>query len=121
MHALGQRHRYLVVLPRGKGNVFLSWRLLSTDRPLALFHVERRGDEGWQRVTSEPIGDSTNFLDRAPLARGYEYRVIAADGSLGGFGPGLPAKRLLLGLEGSTGRKETGRRTGPVQMPARRR
>ncbi|MCM2255742.1 MAG: methylated-DNA--[protein]-cysteine S-methyltransferase [Vicinamibacteria bacterium] len=35
------------------------------------------------------------------------HRVIGADGSLTGFGGGLPAKRLLLDLEGALPRNDT--------------
>lgn len=44
------------------------------------------------------------------------HRVIGADGSLTGFGGGLPAKRLLLELEGALPRE----RARPVQADATR-
>ena len=83
MNSTLQQHRYLVALPRGEGRVFLSWRLLSTDRPDTPFHLERRcrRDEAWQRMTSEPILESTNFLDVTPEAGEYQYRIIAAAGT----------------------------------------
>ena len=64
--------------------MFLSWRLLADDDPLAPFDVERRVGEGdnWQRITPEPITDSTNFLDEAPQDRKYQYRITVPDGGV---------------------------------------
>ena len=75
------QHRYLVALPRGDRQVFLSWRLLSSDAPDTPFHVERRTNGDWQRVTPDPVLDSTNFLDLAPDAGACTYRVLALDGT----------------------------------------
>ncbi len=74
-------YRFLVALPQGERRVFLAWRLLAADAPDTPFHIERRRGPGdaWHRVTGKPIVDSTNFVDRAPEARVYQYRVIAAD------------------------------------------
>jgi len=83
MNSTLQQHRYLVALPRGEGKVFLSWRLLPADRLDMPFHIGRRRgrDDKWQRVTSEPILDSTNFVDMTPESGEYQYRIIAADGT----------------------------------------
>ena len=54
-----EQHRYLVALPRGDRKVFLAWRLLASDQPDAPFHVERRSGDAWQRLTPDPILDST--------------------------------------------------------------
>ena len=55
-----ERSRYLVSLPRGNRQVFLSWRLLEDDASDLGFHVERRlpGDR-WQVLSSDPITHST--------------------------------------------------------------
>ena len=76
------KQRYLVALPRGEGAVFLAWRLLATDAPDTPFLVERRLPEAgtWQPVTTGPITASTNYLDQAPTADRYQYRVKAVDG-----------------------------------------
>jgi len=76
-------HRYLVALPRGEKKVFLSWRLLSTDKTDTPFHIERKSThtELWQRVTSQPIVDSTNFLDITPKPGRYQYRIITVEGT----------------------------------------
>jgi len=82
MSANRQEHRYLLALPRGQGRVFLSWRLLGQDAPDAGFHVQRRRGEGdqWRQVSTSPIVDSTNFLDRPPEPQKYQYRVVTSDG-----------------------------------------
>jgi hypothetical protein len=73
-------HRYLLALPRGDRKVFLSWRLRKGERRDLAFHVERRGEgEAWERVSAAPITDSTTFVDQAPEARAYDYRVVAGD------------------------------------------
>ncbi len=77
-----EEQRFVAVLPRGNGEVFLSWRLLAEDAPDVGFHVERRraGGGPWQRVTSAPIVESTNFLDATPEPGAHEYRVLDANG-----------------------------------------
>lgn len=70
--------RYLLALPRGKGRVFLAWRLLKDDALNLAFDIERRlpGDQ-WQVMSSSPVTDSTNFLDETPNEMTYKYRVVA--------------------------------------------
>lgn len=48
--------------------MLLAWRLLASDRPDAVFWVERRRGEGepWRRTASQAITDSTTLLDVAP-------------------------------------------------------
>ncbi len=70
-------YRYLLALPRGGRKVFLSWRLLETDAPDTPFHIERQENNIWERITHNPITDSTNFLDKTPSSSIYKYRVIA--------------------------------------------
>ena len=83
MASTQETHRFLVALPRGEKDVFLAWRLLTEDAPMTAFHIERRRSksDAWERVTAQPISDSTNFIDSTPQATTYEYRVIAADES----------------------------------------
>ncbi|MBT5828636.1 MAG: hypothetical protein HOH77_00465, partial [Candidatus Latescibacteria bacterium] len=57
-------HRYLVALPRGNQQVFLSWRLLASDAPDASFFIERLDDTTWTRVHQTPVVDTTSFLDQ---------------------------------------------------------
>ena len=73
-----EQYRYLLALPRGDRKVFLSWRLLPSDAPDAPFYVERRAEGEWQRVTDAPVVDATSFLDQAPAAAVYDYRVVTA-------------------------------------------
>ena len=70
-------HRFLVGLPRGGGSVSLSWRLLPSDAPGVGFHVERDGE----RITAEPITDSTTWLDPSAAGRERTYRIHAVGGS----------------------------------------
>jgi len=72
--------RYLLALPRGKGRVFLAWRLLESDPPDLAFEVERRRPgQSWERASDAPITDSTNYLDHAPERTVYQYRVVALE------------------------------------------
>ena len=73
-------HRYLLGLPRGDRQVFLSWRLLPSDAPDTPFHVERRDGGSWTRVTEEPVSDGTSYLELAPAPTSQAYRVVGADG-----------------------------------------
>ncbi len=81
MHRVQQQFRFLVGLPRGEQSIFLSWRLLPTDRRDVPFHVERRVSGEWRRITPEPIRDATNYLDIAPEPGACVYRVVTADGT----------------------------------------
>ena len=74
-------HRHLVVLPRGNGETYLSWRLLTSDAADEAFRVERRRDsESWEAVTADGITDSTDFEDTTPEAGEYTYRVVDGKG-----------------------------------------
>ena len=71
-------HRYLTALPRGKNQVYLSWRLFSTDAPDTPFQVERRRPhDTWRQITETPVTRSTDFQDQTPEAAEYEYRILA--------------------------------------------
>ncbi len=62
---MSTKHRRVVAVPQGDGKVFLAWRLLPQDDPATVFHVERRRPRApWQQVTTRPIANSTNLLDR---------------------------------------------------------
>lgn len=73
------QHRHLLALPRGNRQVFLSWRLLPSDAPDAPFHVERGRGGAWERVSTAPVTDSTTYVDQAPAAEPYAYRVVTGD------------------------------------------
>jgi len=84
-------------------------------------HGTRFQQKVWRALRSIPYGQTRSYRDvackigspkavravggatgRNPVAIVIPcHRVIAADGSLGGFGCGLPTKRLLLGVEGA--------------------
>ncbi len=81
--------RRLVAAPAGDGAVYLSWQLLAGDAVATGFHVYRsaRRDAAGERVTSEPVRDSTNYTDRdAPAVTRLYYRVRAV-GPQGRAGP----------------------------------
>jgi hypothetical protein len=79
--------RRIVAAANGAGSVFLSWQFLATDAPAAGFHVYRstRRDAAGERITTEPVRDSTNYIDRAaPEGRVYyRVRAVRADGTEG--------------------------------------
>jgi len=78
---MSHTHRYLLALPRGDRQVFLSWRLLASDAPDAPFHVERLDRGAWTRVTEAPIVDSTTTLVHAADGGLQRYRVTGPDGN----------------------------------------
>jgi rhamnogalacturonan endolyase len=70
--------RRLIAQPAGDGAVYLGWQLLAQDAPGVGFHVYRstRRDVAGERLTAQPVSDSTNFLDpRPPAAPRLYYRV----------------------------------------------
>jgi len=74
--------RRVVAAPAGGGAVYLSWQLLPGDPAAVGFHIYRSGrrDASGERVTTEPVRDSTNYLDRdAPQPARLYYRVRAVN------------------------------------------
>jgi rhamnogalacturonan endolyase len=74
--------RRLVAAPAGNGAVFLGWQWLAGDAAQTAFHVYRttRRDTAGERITSDPVRTSTNFIDRqAPRAGRVYYRVRPVD------------------------------------------
>ncbi|MHC1768885.1 MAG: silent information regulator protein Sir2 [Verrucomicrobiia bacterium] len=73
--------RGLIALPNEKGTVAVGWRLLSSDSQDTRFHVYRRdvyGGTDFVRASTEPIADSTTFVDdTARNGLSYRYRVHA--------------------------------------------
>lgn len=48
--------RFLTALSRGDHQVYISWRLLSSDALDEPFHIERRRPRAvWSRITPEPL------------------------------------------------------------------
>ena len=93
---------------------------VEVDGNLKLVHGTTFQRAVWQAMASIPHGSVISYAELARRA-GYAgaaravgqalgrnpiplllpcQRVVAADGSIGGFGSGLPMKRTLLGLEG---------------------
>ncbi len=80
--------RRLIAANAGSGAVYLGWQLLATDPAGTGFHVYRgtRRDTAGERITREPVRDSTNFVDRDPPKDArvyYRVRSAGADGKEG--------------------------------------
>jgi rhamnogalacturonan endolyase len=56
--------RGLAAIPDGKGNIFVSWRLLSTDDDHIAFNVYRTTDgNGRVKLNRKPVADVTSWMD----------------------------------------------------------
>lgn len=75
-----QISRHLVALPRGKGGIYLSWRLLPGDGVDEAFQVQRRRNGEWASIISG-IVDSSDHVDTTPEMGPYEYRVVDGRGA----------------------------------------
>lgn len=71
-------NRGLTVAPSldGKG-VYLSWRLLNTDAPGTGFHVYREVNGKVRRLTRQPVTQTCDFTDNAPVQGKALYWVTA--------------------------------------------
>jgi methylated-DNA-[protein]-cysteine S-methyltransferase len=102
----------------GQLDEYFAKRRTSFDLPLSLSGTEFQR-QVWLTLAEIPYGETISYAELARWvgrpqafravgqANGANpipvilpcHRVIAADGSIGGYGGGLPVKRLLLGLE----------------------
>ena len=106
----GERHRFdLPLAPRGTDFQRRVWRALTEipyGRTISYGELARRiGNPSASRAVG--LANGANPL---PIVVPC-HRVIGADGSLTGFGGGLPIKRKLLALE-STGEEDAGPQEG---------
>jgi rhamnogalacturonan endolyase len=71
-------NRGVVAVPDGKGNVFVSWRLLVTDEDKVGFNVYRSSNKGKvEKITATPVTAVTNFLDnKTDSTKSYTYHVV---------------------------------------------
>jgi rhamnogalacturonan endolyase len=71
--------RGFLAVVRSPSQVYLGWRLLKDDPKEIGFHLYRLTDGGQPvKLTSEPIVDSTNFVDEsAPLDKPNQWRLTA--------------------------------------------
>lgn len=69
--------RGLVAVPDGKGNVFVSWRLLATDDENTTFNIYRSVNGGKAvKLNSRPISESSSWLDeKAAVSKNCIYQV----------------------------------------------
>jgi len=77
--------RGLVALRQADGSLYVGWRWLESDPADVAFHVYRLNGTGdtAQRLTTEPIRESTNFVDAKPPQKGeprYFVRAVTAAG-----------------------------------------
>jgi rhamnogalacturonan endolyase len=71
-------NRGIVAMPDGKGNIFVSWRLLATDPADVSFNVYRSIDNGKISKGEAPITTATAWLDeKIDPAKSYTYQVAA--------------------------------------------
>jgi rhamnogalacturonan endolyase len=70
-------NRGVVAMSDGKGNIFVSWRLLATDDPNASFNVYRAVNGGKaSKLNAQPIANITSFLDdKTDSTKTYTYQV----------------------------------------------
>ena len=88
-HFRRQPRRVVASPALGPGTVFIGWQLLKGDAAGTGFHVYRstRRDVPGERVTSQPVTESTNFIDQNPPAKGRLYYRVRAVDSAGKEGP----------------------------------
>lgn len=72
-------NRGLVAVPDGKGNIFVSWRLLVTDDDKVCFNVYRStGNNKAVKLTAKPVEAFTHFNDeKTDSTQAYTYYVTA--------------------------------------------
>ena len=77
-HAVEHLDRGVVALPRPDGEVYLGWRLLTSDTDGIGFNVYRSDsrDGGYARLNNSPITDSTNYLDETTASGKTYYYTI---------------------------------------------
>ncbi len=102
-------------------NEYVAGTRTSFDLPLDVSQGTAFQRRVWKRLQAVPYGQLRSYRELASSVGGERYaravggavganplpivspchRIVAQDGSLGGFSCGLPAKRRLLALEGS--------------------
>ncbi|MBO9618724.1 MAG: rhamnogalacturonan lyase [Niabella sp.] len=70
--------RGIVALPDGKGNVFVSWRLLAADPDGIAFNVYRTISGVTERLNQSPVGKVTWFLDAQKNTAAPAVYTVAA-------------------------------------------
>ncbi|MCH5373285.1 MAG: hypothetical protein JJ992_04875, partial [Planctomycetes bacterium] len=87
--------RGLVAMRQADGSVYVGWRLLESDPADVAFHVYRQTDpaETARRLTTEPVRESTNFVD-ADVPKDGSPIYFARPVTAAGEGPPSPAVRV---------------------------
>ena len=99
-----RRHFDLPLAPRGTPFQLGVWRALSTIPYGATISYRELAERIGQPSAMRAVG-AANGRNPLPIVVPC-HRVIGADGSLTGFGGGLPTKRFLLQLEGALPRDD---------------
>ncbi len=78
VYARERLDRGVVALPRSGGEVYLSWRLLTSDPEDIAFNVYRseQANGGYTLLNDSPITNSTNYLDRTTSSGQVYYYVV---------------------------------------------
>jgi len=76
--------RGVIAIKQKDGAVYIGWRLLLSDPNDVTFNVYRVPEKGslTAPLNSEPIADSTNFVDKSPPGGKFSYVVEAIRGGL---------------------------------------
>lgn len=69
--------RGLVAMPNGKGEVYLSWRLLESDAPDVTFAVMRSPARGGKADSLALVKDSCNYVDKTAGNQSWYYSIAA--------------------------------------------
>ena len=74
--------RGVVAVQAGRDSVFVSWRLLCTDKDNVAFNVYRKAENGKAvKLNKKPLTDATSLMDVAQLANGrYTYLIKPTKG-----------------------------------------
>jgi len=70
--------RGVIALPRSGGEVYVGWRLLTSDTDGIGFNVYRseKPDSGYILLNDQPITDSTNYLDETASSKNTYYYIV---------------------------------------------
>ena len=83
--------RGVVALTIDERTVYVGWRLLKADPEAVMFNVYRQdiGFGDYEKVNSEPIARSTNFIDSTVTpGHGYHYKIHTVINSIESESPG---------------------------------
>lgn len=69
--------RGLVALPLSDGSVFLSWRMLASDVARVKFHVYRKENDSWAKLTDKALKNATCYINKGcNLDKVTSYKIV---------------------------------------------